>query len=221
MTHWKISKVLLLMAVATELLLCPSLSRSQDGSRNGWGIYVAPTTSQFISGPDYDRTETNTALDFGIYLRRLVSPTIALRLEVRTAQRASSVTVQSGSETAAFHVSEEFLSVPLFVELQRAFALGHNNGHVIFGAGVSYSVLLEQEVFPPDLTANSIQALDFGDYGSTSFLFNGGISFEAGRQRVVARFQGQWDADLSGVPSDAFARRYFAYGFQAGLEWPF
>jgi hypothetical protein len=196
---------------------------AQTIAPNACGVYVAPTSYEFKSaGSKYDLFQSNTSQDIGFFYNRLFGRTISLQIEARLSSR------DMDAELAGIpaRINEDLIQFPLMVHFNRVRWVDESPLRIYLGGGISYSVLLEQEiatfgdnVFPPEIAVTT----DAGGYQKLAWLLDGGAAYTFYKNSGVFlsyRMSVDWTTfgESDEVPLTA---KYIAFGFQGGFEWRF
>lgn len=210
------------------------VSRIVRGPRGGTvhqqqclGVYFAPTTCRFKSAPTkYELFQTNTGEDFGIYYNRLLGRLTGRLIDVQIEARLSTRDLDIDFGDLSARINEEFIEIPLIIHGTIFRRVDNSMFRVFLGLGISYGVLIEQEIAAQgtrDLPPNINGVTDAGRYQKTSWLMDGGAAFTYTKRAGVFlsyRISSDWFTfeDSDDVP---VIPEYISYGFQVGFEWRF
>jgi len=184
-------------------------------------MYLAPTTSGFASGTDYDLGTSSTNLEWGLYYTRFIGERFSLRLEARYARRhLDAAAPDSTFGYIPFRQEEDILEFPLLAQSERRILYGTREVRVTLGAGVVYDVVLDQRLLTPLGQPNVLTPSDYQKFG---WLLDGAVTFEVDqRGGVFGRFRYQRDEVTFGQDDGASAiRKLESYGFSVGFEFMF
>jgi hypothetical protein len=210
--------------LAAALLFLSVPCAAADQPRNAWGIYVAPTTSGFGAGTEYDLGTSSTALEWGAFYTRFIDGRFSARLEARYAPRhlEAAVPYESGGFTpyAPVRLKEEILELPFLVQSERRVAYGERELRLSLGMGVVWDIVLDQKLVTPLGQPDELTA---SDYQKLGWLLDGAVTFEVDDNAAVfGRFRYQRDETTFGESDGASAvAKLECFGFSAGFEFGF
>jgi hypothetical protein len=190
---------------------------------NTWGFYISPTTHRLVSASSqYEMFHTNTGEDIGLYYCRSIHPFLRLQIEGRYEVRQADIEF---SESPA-RVNEEFLEVPLILHVSRVRRFGRSYFRLFVGGGISYRILIEQEVaFPPSgsVPPSVITPIDIGGYQKFGWVLDGGCSILLTRRGgIFASYRITKDQSTVSKSDDLVVNpKYYSYGIQVGFEFNF
>lgn len=191
--------------------------------KNMFGAYLGPTTHHLTSGDAVERLESSTQLDGGFFYCRSLKANLALRVDVRWAQReysARATTILFPSLYYPVPLSEDFLEFPLMLLATRDVAVGEAVVRISMGGGGYVATLLSQEFAedPPPMYPDEPKPLDAGGYSRYGWIADGGAALliDAGTAFFL-NFRVQDDVGLTEEPENDVARKDMAFGFYAGF----
>ena len=190
---------------------------------NTWGFYVSPTTHRLVSATSkYELFHTNTGEDIGLYYSRSIYPFLRLQIEGRYEVREADI--EFNDSPARVH--EAFLEIPVILHVSRVRRIDRSYLRIFVGGGLSYRMLVEQEIAVPrsnSLPPSVITPIDIGGYQKFGWVLDGGCSFLFTRHRgVFASYRITKDQGTVSKSDDLVVNpKYYSYGFQIGFEFNF
>ncbi len=218
MTRLWMLTVLILLCFASQ----PAAKRYKHTS-DAWGFYVSPTTSKLNHAPSrYELFQSNTAEDFGIYYSHHLTRGLSVQIETRFDVREADI--EWGFSSLRIH--EEFVEFPFLIHMDRWHSVYPFQVRIFVGAGISYRILIEQELASKplrELPCNCITPIGFNGYQKIAWVMDGGGTLIFNRRSgvfVSYRITNDWGTlgesdDVTVLP------KYFSFGFQIGLEFRF
>jgi len=211
------------LALLAALLVSPTLALAQAEKNNRIGIVVAPTNYNFANPGAGDAGRNGSSLEWAVYYDRVLSRSIATRLEVRLAERGIDATFTSGTFELETNVWEQFIEIPLLIESYRRYDIGGHALEFSIGAGICYGILVEQQVTAQPASGFGMLEQEFGDYQKIAVLADAGVSLdlEPG-QALLMHFRYQEDLKtFSEADGGTLLYRYQSWGFYAGFQIAF
>lgn len=190
---------------------------------NTWGFYFSPTTHRLVSAPTkYELFHTNTGEDVGLYYCRSLRPLLRLQIEGRYGAREADIELFD----APARVRETFLEIPLILHLSGARRIDKSYLRIFAGVGISYRILVEQEIAFPgsgSLPPSVVTPIDIGGYQKYGWVLDGGCSLLfTSRSGVFASYRITKDQGTVSKSDDLVVKpKYYSYGFQIGFEFNF
>ena len=123
-------------------------------------------------------------------------------------------------------INEVFIEIPVLIHVTRTRWVDSSPLSVSVGVGLSYGLLVEQEIDAigtRDLPADIDAVTKTGGYHKISWVLDGGAVFTFHRRSgIYAGYRFTMDWEKFGESDDVpVTPQYIAYGFQAGFEWRF
>ena len=190
---------------------------------NAWGFYISPTTHRLSTAPSkYELYHTNTGEDFGLYYSRNIHRYLSVQIEGRYGIREADI--EYSNQPA--RVRDAFLEIPVIFHVSRVRRVDKSYLRVFIGGGISYRILVEQEVVVPEsgsLPPDFVTPINFGGYQKYGWVLDGGCAFMfTGRSGIFASYRVTQDQDIFSESEDLVVNpKYYSYGFQVGFEFRF
>lgn len=190
---------------------------------NGWGFYISPTTHRLSTAPSkYELYHTNTEEDIGLYYSHRFHRYLSVQVEGRHGVRKADI--EYANQPA--RVRDAIFEIPVIFHVGRVRRVDKSLIRIFIGGGISYRILVEQEVVVPrsgSLPPGFVTPINFGGYQKYAWVLDGGCAFLfTSSSGVFASYRVTQDQDIFSESEDLIVNpKYYSYGFQIGFEYRF